>query len=254
MRLTAELQAAHAVQMSIMPQSDPEVAGFDISGICIPANEVGGDFYDYMWFNADRTVFGIAVGDVAGKAMKAAMIAVMSNGMISSRSILPGTTAEILTQLNGPMHDKTEEGMFTALCLASLVTNTNELIFTNAGFNSPLHKTNGTARLIDNDGSRLPLGTIRDTSYVETKIQLQHGDVIVFFSDGIPDARNKAEEFYESETLLELLQRMDTRSLSAREIKNIIIDDVMRFSGKAPQNDDMTVVVVKSVASTSARN
>ncbi|NIV14284.1 hypothetical protein GWN26_05885, partial [Candidatus Saccharibacteria bacterium] len=71
-RLKTELQAAHDAQMSIMPQADPQFEGMEISGICIPANTVGGDFFDYFWLNSEKTRFGIAIGDVSGKAMQSA--------------------------------------------------------------------------------------------------------------------------------------------------------------------------------------
>ncbi|MFC2146334.1 PP2C family protein-serine/threonine phosphatase, partial [Acidobacteriota bacterium] len=85
-RLQAVLQTARDAQMSIMPQSDPQVPGFDISGTCVPASEVGGDFFDYIWLTEEKTKFGIAIGDVSGKAMKAAMTAVMSDGILFSKA------------------------------------------------------------------------------------------------------------------------------------------------------------------------
>lgn len=245
-RMAAELRAAHTAQMSIMPSEDPNVTGFDISGICIPANEVGGDFYEYFWLKSNESKFGIAVGDVSGKAMSAAMIAVMSSGMIYLRAAEDGSTADIMTHLNKPIFAKTNDFMFTTLCLTSLDIETKEMAFTNAGFSSPLLKSKDTVTSLESTGERLPLGAVEHTIYEETTVKLDQGDVLVIFSDGIPDARNNNKEFYDQVRLVTLLENIDTEKRTSSEIKDRIIEDVMSFSGNAPQNDDMTVVVVKS--------
>ena len=129
--MKAELQAAHDAQMSVMPQSDPVVEGFDISGICIPANEVGGDFFDFFWLNEKQTRFGMAIGDVSGKAMRAAMIAVMSSGMIYSEADETFSPRAAMTRLNRPMLLKTDEYTFIALLLAALDVKTKTMTFSN---------------------------------------------------------------------------------------------------------------------------
>jgi len=153
-RISTELMAAQAAQMSIMPHDDPQIEGFDISGTCIPANEVGGDFYDYMWLDLEKTRFLVAIGDVSGKAMKAAMIAVMSSGMISSRAMGSGSISKIMTEINPPLFSKTEPTMYTALFLAAIDIHTREIALSNAGFSNPILKSNGSLRQVDNIGSR----------------------------------------------------------------------------------------------------
>jgi len=245
-RLKTELQAAHDAQMSIMPQSDPQIEGFDISGVCIPANEVGGDFFEYIWLNRERTKFGIAIGDVSGKAMKSAMTAVMTSGMIYSRvEDNVESIKEIMTKLNRPMYLKTDKTMFAALCLASLDIKTRELIFTNAGLIEPLLKSEGSVTYIKSTEPQHPLGLVWDFNYQETTVHLKPGDILIFLTDGIPEAQNHARELYGDEMLKNLLQKMDTATLSAKAIKEKIIEDVQRFSGTAPQHDDMTIIVIK---------
>jgi sigma-B regulation protein RsbU (phosphoserine phosphatase) len=233
--------------MSIMPQHDPQVKGFDISGICIPASEVGGDFYDYLWLDHEKTQFCIAIGDVSGKAMKAAMVAVMSSGMIYSKEGETISTQEMMTRLNRPIYLKTEESMFIALCLAALDIRTRKLTFTTAGFNSPLLKTDGSVKFIESEGTRFPLGSFEDSIYQKKSIQLKPGDVLVLFTDGLSEAQNQKEEFYEYKKLKILLERMETSPLSARQIKDLIVEDVMDFIGHTPPRDDMTLIVVKAV-------
>jgi ligand-binding sensor domain-containing protein len=244
-RIKAELQTAHDAQMSIMPQLDPEIEGFDISGVCVPANEVGGDFFDYLWMNLERTKFGIAIGDVSGKAMKSAMTAVMTSGMIYLEADEAVSVKEIMRRVNRPLYFKTEKKVFTALCLASFNIGSSDITFSNAGLSTPLLISGGNVSRLEGKGNKLPLGVKQDTVYLEKKQALKPGDVIVFFTDGIPESKNNRSEFYGNHRLESLLDRLDISNLTAGEIKTQIINDVKRFSQGAPQHDDMTVVVVK---------
>ncbi len=244
-RVKAELQTAHDAQLSIMPRSDPEIEGFDISGICVAANEVGGDFFDYIWLSEEKTKLGIVVGDVSGKAMKAAMTAVMTSGMIYSKADEYNSVKDIMRCVNRLLYFKTEKKVSTALCLASLDIQKKEIIFTNAGLNEPLLKSAGSVSKLKGAGSKLPLGVKVDSVYLEKKQQLKPGDVIVFFTDGITEAKNPVNEFYGHDALKTLLEKMDVSLLTAKEVKEKIIADAKHFSEGAPQHDDMTVVGVK---------
>ncbi len=247
-RMKTELQAAHDAQMSIMPLSDPEIQGFEISGKCIPANEVGGDFYDYIWLNKEKTKLGIVVGDVSGKAMKAAMIAIMSNGMVFSKANELRTIQDIMTRLNYSLFLKTDEIMYTSLCLASLDIKTQEFTFALAAFNEPLLKRGNLTVGLQTSGNVFPLGAFEDSTYQEKTISLKYGDVIVIYTDGISEARTKKGEHYGTEKLKHLLNILDTINLHARNINDSIITDARKYYGGAQQNDDMTVVVVKCTA------
>ena len=243
-RLKTELQAAHDAQMFIMPQADPKVKGFDISGVCIPANEVGGDFFDYIWLNGETDKFVIVIGDVSGKAMKAAMTAVMASGMINTEAIEATSVKKIITRVNRPLYVKTERQMFTSVCLASFDNVKKELTFTNAGLIEPLLKSENTTEYIKATGPTQPLGLIKDNIYQEKKVPLKSGDTLILLTDGITEAINHAKDFYGEEKLKNLINKIDTTILSAKEIIDIIIKDVRQFTGTAQQHDDMTLVVV----------
>ena len=246
MRMKIELQTAHDAQMSILPQSDPVMEGLDVSGICIPANEVGGDFYDIFWIDDDKSRLGVAVGDVSGKAMQAAMIAVMSSGMIYSRTDETTSPSEVATRVNRALYHKTNERMYTALCLASIDVPRKEVTYTIAGFSPPLHKSNGNVTALEGAGHGLPLGALNESRYREDKIILGTGDVLILFTDGVTEALNPSKEFYDQHRLENLLAVTDTSSLSAAGIKDLIVEDVMSFTGNMHQADDMTLVVIKS--------
>ena len=244
-RMKIELQAAHDAQMSIMPQQDPELDSFEVSGLCVPANEVGGDFFDYIWLDKEKTKLGIAVGDVSGKAMRSAMTAVLTSGMISSQVLDSSSIDRIMTKINFPIYQKTDRQMFIALCLASLELNENKLNFTNAGLMQPIYKSNGTVDVLESNGPKFPLGAFPDTEYNKRTFDLNPGDLIILYSDGITEAQNSEKNFYGLERFKRLISRLETDRLSAEKIKNKIADDIRRFTGNSPQHDDMTLVVIK---------
>jgi len=244
-RVRAELRAAHEAQMAIMPHEDPSNGFFEISGICLPAFEVGGDFYDYIWLDESREKLGIVIGDVSGKAMKAAMIAVMSNGMVLSGASECASPSRFMTKLNRSMCIKTDERMFTAMFLASFNIRDGEFTFSNAGISPPLLKNGKGLRSITVDGPCLPLGALNNTTYREKSIKLQEGDVLLMYTDGITEARNREGAFYDLDKLKRLLTGMNTNRMTSYDILSSIVENVTAFSGSKPRDDDMTLIVIK---------
>ena len=245
-RMKAELMAAHDAQMAIMPQSSPEIPGFDIAGVCVPAHEVGGDFFDFFWLDEKGGKLCIVVGDVVGKGMSAAMNAVVSDGMVFSRVRLGGSIEEIMSSLNRSIHTKVGARVFTAVGLAVLDVESRDLAFANAGLCEPLLRSGATIDYLGSPGDRFPLGAMREAAYQSRTIRLAPGDVVVMFTDGVPEARNRTGEQYGYDAPRVLLASLDVASMSAEDIKNAVVDDVCnccdsRFS------DDMTVVVIKHV-------
>ena len=247
-RLATELRAAHDAQMAIMPAAGPVLEGYDIVGDCRPAHEVGGDFYDWFWLNDGDGVLCISVCDIAGKAMPAAMTAVMSDGMMVSYATRAASPEEIVSGLNRSICRKSGKRSFAAVCLVALDSATGSLGVVNAGICEPLQKRGATVRSLGSPGPRFPLGIYPDLSYESGHHHLLPGDVVILYSDGVPEALDPSGEPYSYTPLEELLRRLDTESLSAREILDAVFDDVSRHTRGAPQHDDMTVVVIKAAA------
>lgn len=245
-RMKSQLKAAHDAQMAIMPHAAPEVPGADIAGAWIPAYGVGGDFYDYFWLDDEKRRLCIVVADVAGKGMRAAMNAVMSDGMVFSRARQTGSVDEIMDSLNRSLFQKVERRMFTALCLVVLEPGTRNLTFANAGLCEPLLRSSGKTRYLSSPGSRFPLGVIRNARYESASVQLAEGDVVVLFTDGVPEARDRGNALYGYDSPRDLIAGLETTKLTADEIVRIVVADVERFSGTAEQSDDMAVVVIKT--------
>jgi ligand-binding sensor domain-containing protein/serine phosphatase RsbU (regulator of sigma subunit) len=243
-RMKAELSAAHDTQMSIMPHEDPHVEGCDISGICIPANEVGGDFFDYFWLEEEQGQFAIVVGDVAGKAMRAAMTAVLASGIVNAEARSNKRISDILAMTNRLLFSKTDRRMFTALCLVVLEKDRRRVRFANAGLVRPLLLSGGTLRSLETNGSPHPLGMVLNADYQEAAFSVHPGDVLLLQTDGIIEAQDHGRQFYGEERVHQVLLSLDPGKLTSRQIRDALLDDVRRFVGPTSQHDDMTVVVV----------
>lgn len=244
-RMETELQTAHNAQMSIMPQQKPDVNGFDIHGVCIPANEVGGDFFDYLWLDLPKDRFGIAVGDVSGKAMQAAIPAVMSTGIIFSQASETRSITDIMSRLNLSLYAKTDKKVFTALMIAAIDTAAKTVTYTNAGLPDPLLKSGDTVDSLKTSGSRFPLGIVKDKTFSEETLPLRDGDILVLYTDGISESWDPEHRFYGKGHLARFLRDLDTLKLSAREIVDEVLADIKQFSQNIEPHDDITLVVVK---------
>jgi len=245
-RIASELKAAHDMQMGLMPTSDPVVAGFDISGICKPAEAVGGDFFDYFWLNEEKTKFGIALVDVSDKAMKGALTAVMTSGMVNSEAGYSQSPSIILQKINTALYRKTERSTFTTMTLAVLDTQKRTMAFANAGMTEPLLFRNDEMQYIKVNGMRLPLGVQRKVSYRGKMIKLQIGDVIVFYTDGLPEAMNAQQEQFELTRLEASLHELPHTTPAAQVVQKLLAA-VEKFSGEIRPHDDLTLVVVRVV-------
>jgi len=244
-RLHTEMKAAHRAQMSIMPQRDPRVEGFQISAMSRPALEVGGDFYDFFWFDEPRGRLAILLGDVSGKGLRAAMTAAMASGMIRAGTLAGESVGEVLTRINAPLKSKIERDVFVAALLMILDTASKALVFTNAGLIRPILLSGGSATQLRSEGVPFPLGMNLSFVYREQRMQLASGDTLVLMSDGIPEAHDPDRRLYGQERLLELLTGLSGQRLSAGEIRDRILADVAAFVGPADQHDDITLLVLR---------
>ncbi len=250
-RMETELAAAREAQRSIWPHGDPHLPGFEIAAASVPASDVGGDFFDYVWRDDSRKSLCIAVGDVAGKGMRAAMTAVMASGMIVSKITDRRSLKETLRSVNRLVFRKSSEAAersFTALCLVGLEAPGRKLRYVNAGMTEPLLKSAHGVRFLATADPRLPLGIHEDVAYREKRVQLRAGDVLVLYTDGLPEALSPAREVYGYAALERRLATLPTERMSSREILRALLADVRDFASSAAQQDDMTVIVVKACA------
>ena len=233
-----ELGKAREIQDGLLPKIIPQLKGLEVSGAWQPARVVGGDYFDVVKFS-DRKI-GICIGDVVGKGISAALL--MANLQASfrafaSESMSPSTVCEKLNEVfsNNLARDK-----FVTFCYCTIDAADHRLTYASAGHCPPLVLRGSGATLSLNKGGT-PLGIIPDRKYADTEEQLEPGDRLVLYTDGLTEAMDSAEQEFGEPRLVELGSR--NVALSAAELLKTIMKEVSSFSGGSFQ-DDFTMVVV----------
>lgn len=244
-RMAKELEIARTVQVSLLPKSHPVIAGFDIAGICIPAKEVGGDYYDFVTLPEGR--LGIALGDVSGKGVPAAIYMTLTKGILQSHAEEGVSPRSVLSKVNTLMYRTIERNSFVSMFYAILDAPSRKIRIARAG-QCPVILTQQAGEkgaFVTPRGMALGLerGTVFDAVLEEQELSLAGGQVLVFYTDGFTEAMDmKGDEFGE-ERLLASIERH--RALPASRLIDAITADVNAFAGDAPQHDDMTMIVVR---------
>ncbi len=239
-RIRDELNEAQNIQMALLPTEPPQTQSYDIAGKSIPATQVGGDFFDYLTVANGRTA--IAVADAAGKGIRGAMNAVLTNGMLNEIAHIKSDANVILRDLNIGLAPRMYGHNFIALNLAILDENGTSIDYANGGQPYPILKR-GT-EIIEFTNSDLPLGSMKKVEYESVTYDFEDGDILIIHSDGLIEALNSDEEMYGTERLINLTSKIPN-DFTAEEIVQHIVDDVQAFVEDAEQYDDLTLVVVK---------
>jgi phosphoserine phosphatase RsbU/P len=240
-RMDEELSIARDLQKSMLPAAIPEIKGFGIAAHCSPAREVGGDFYDFI--SDDGSQLGIIVGDVTGKGVSGALV------MSASRSVFRMLAEEglgvgrLMTKANDRSKKDIREGMFVAVLYAVLHGEDCSVHLCSAGQTQPIlySSKTGRAEFIETVGDNFPLGIIEGVEYEETILRLEKGDGLVFYTDGVVEAVNEKGEMFGFERLLEAVSQAGQGN--ADVILSVLKQKVDAFVGKAPQHDDITIIV-----------
>lgn len=245
-RFEKELRFAKRVQMALLPQELPKrLRGVDVSWHFDPARELGGDLCDFLAPEPNTLV--VAVGDVSGKGVPAALYGAAIGEMVRGRTFRRrlekerSTPATVLAGMNRILHERNLEEYYCTLCYAMFEFKKHIVTFANSGLPYPVRCSGGKATQIDMPG--VPLGSFGGSTYDEVEVPLAAGDVFVFVSDGISEAFSEAGEEFGAPRLLEVIER--THLQPAKEIVGEIFGAVQQFCGDAEQSDDRTVVVVK---------
>ena len=239
-----ELQAAHDVQMGLLPETDPQIPGFDIAGLCIPANSVGGDHYTYIWLDAEKTKLAIIIADVSGKEMKAAMTVMRFAEDLHYETQDRHLPEEILAGLNRSLWDRLEERMYVTACVGVLDILGRCVEVSNAGHPPVYHLSGENGEVVELKAPGSFLGIRPDAKYRSTKVKVEKEDMLVFYTDGVLEARDGEGRVYGFDRLEGVIRDMD-RELGAREMIDRILGDVEQFTGTSQRDDDMTMVVLR---------
>jgi sigma-B regulation protein RsbU (phosphoserine phosphatase) len=241
-RLDRELRIAQDVQRGLLPEDNPRGPGWEASAHFLPARELGGDLYDFYELEGRR--LGLAVGDVAGKGVPAALYAAFASGTVRARSFEKRTPAALMARVNRTLRRRGVEGLFCTLAYALFDFEEQTVTLANSGLPYPLHYRAQDRRCVAVEIGGLPLGAFDTAEYEERTLPLEAGDLLVFHTDGLTEARVGGREY----GLERLKAQVEAHAaLPAVEVGARIVADVDRFLGDGSPGDDVTLVVVKAL-------
>jgi sigma-B regulation protein RsbU (phosphoserine phosphatase) len=237
-RLERDLRRAQEIQMHLMPGIAPKIPGLDVALHFQPSSELGGDLYEFLSYGRDRQV--IVVGDVSGKGAPAALYGAMASGTLRSLAPLKLSPPDMMKQLNVMFLERKIEGHFITLTYAIWEPRTKSLTLANAGMPLPILVHKGQCRAIRAEG--VPLGLLEHTEYQPVTVNLESGDLLAFFSDGITEANNPQQEEFSSRRLENVLRQNAQKP--TQEIVNRVFEELRAFEAGRPQRDDQTLVIL----------
>jgi phosphoserine phosphatase RsbU/P len=240
-RLNRELKLAEQVQKRFLPQAVPTVPGYEFFAHYQPTYEVGGDYYDFVPLPGDR--MALALGDVSGKGVGAALM--MAKFACDTRycMLTENAPAPTANRLNNLLCAAGIEDKFITLSLCVLDAPARKLTMTSAGHTPVLiRRGDGRVEEVGQEVSGVPLGIMEDSVYQEAEVQLNLGDVVVIYSDGVTDARSPSDELYDSQSNHRLLKRVAQLSGGPVAVGRAILQDIREFSAGHSQADDITLV------------
>lgn len=234
-----ELGMAREVQIALSPSAIKAMEHFEVAASSVPSRYVGGDFYDLIPLKDNRFVF--VLGDVSGKGVAAALLAAMAQGALQVQFAANMPLTEVITSVNKMLALRSESNRFITL-FSGVLDGEGHFTFINAGHNPPiLARATGETEMLATKS--VLLGAFDFIEYKPLQTRLNPGDVVVMYTDGVTEATNADNEMFSDERLEELVKRCV--SLTAEQIKQRILDEVIRFTRGLPQGDDITLIVLK---------
>lgn len=244
-RIATELDVASRIQKSMLPSELTGYNGkldFSISALSRSAKEMGGDFYDFFAIDDDH--IGITVADVSDKGIPAALFMVISRTLIKGSALLHHNPSRVMSDANHVLCERNDESMFVTVFFGIYTVSEKKLRYVNAGHEYPAiyRADSGDYSLIEEDHD-LVLGIMENVEFNERELQLNSGDRLLLYTDGIPEAINKDGSAYGESTMLACLNR--SHDLRGRELLNLIRDDIDTFASGVSQFDDMTMLLLE---------
>ena len=237
-----DLAQAAVIQRGILPEKAPEVPGLDLAGFNAPCRTVGGDYYGFVTYPGGRV--GLALGDVSGKGMPAALMVMAFEARLRVLAEDEDSAADVVSRLNKITCENCPSNRFITFFFGILDPIKGDLCYANAGHNPPFAiRASGEVDVLRGGG--LVLGIQPMALYGQEKVLLAPGDLLVIYSDGVTEATNTAEEEYGEERLAEVLR--SRRGEPAAAIVDAVTESLQQFTSGAPQADDITLVVAKRV-------
>jgi phosphoserine phosphatase RsbU/P len=242
-RLNRELEIAREVQEHLFPQRLPPAPGLEYCGQCRPAREVGGDYYDFLELSAGR--LGIAIGDVSGKGVGAALMMASLEASLRALASVVKDPADLIGRVNSLVCQASASNRYATLFYAEYDPATRGLTYVNAGHNPPivLRNSGGSCQVLRLETGGSVIGLLPQR-YQQGAFAHQTGDMVVLFTDGVSESMNVRDEEWGEERMIELIKIC--HGLPASEAVRRILAAAQAFAGGAPQHDDMTLVVLRA--------
>ena len=239
--LQNELDVASKMQQSILPTTFPSGDGHESYGAMHPALDVGGDFYDVVRLRDERV--GLAIADVSGKGVPAALFMMSSRTLLKGTSIGRETPGDVLTEVNDLIQEDDTDGMFVTMLYSVYNPETGDFTYASGGHDAPLLvKPDGSSELLSLTGG-IALGVITEFDYQETTHRLEPGDTIVLYTDGVTEAMNADGQLYGIEGLREFFAANPPGDAESTAME--VMRAVEEFAGDAPQSDDITCLTLR---------
>ena len=239
-RFKREMEIAQQIQTGLLPAQAPMLPGLDLAGRCLPATQVGGDYYDF--FLSSENKLGLVIADVSGHNVGAALMMAAARSTLRSEVLTERSPAKILGNTNFVLHDDlTNAELFITMFYAEYDANTKTLLYANGGHNHPIVLRQGSSSFLDAEG--MLIGMLETVDFEEKTIELQENDLVIFYTDGVVEAVNESGEMFKLNRLCDVVEVNWQRN--AHELLDIIYDELEKFSGTTLRSDDITVVVLK---------
>jgi sigma-B regulation protein RsbU (phosphoserine phosphatase) len=237
--LNRELAIAREVQQRLFPQQCPSIPGVELVGLCRPAREVGGDYYDF--FTLPQGILALAIGDVSGKGVPASLLMASLQASLRGQTLAGAANIDcLMANVNSLVYAASSINRYATFFYAEYQPDRRLLTYVNAGHNPPilLRRDSDVARL---EAGGPPVGLLPEASYEGASVEVKPGDLLLLFTDGMSEAMNVADEEWGEERLLCVLK--NSSAAKPASIASALFQAADKFTGSAPQHDDMTVVI-----------
>jgi len=242
-KMREEIRLASRIQTDLLPKEQPRIPGYDIAGKSVPAEVVGGDYFDFIPVDERRTA--LCLGDVSGKGLPASLLMANLQATLRGQTPFADSARDCIRRCNKLLYQSTSSEKFVTLFYGILDREHHALSFTNAGHENPfLLSEGGMADRLTEGG--VVLSILEEFPYQEATVSLRPGDVLVMFSDGITEAINPAQELFGEARLAAVIA--EHRNAAASELIDRIIGAVRAYAATAAQTDDMTLLVLKRLS------
>jgi serine phosphatase RsbU (regulator of sigma subunit) len=242
-RMVEELSVAQRIQLSLLPDAPPVVPGWEFAAFYRPARQIGGDFYDFFDLPGKQSEWGIIVADVADKGVPSALYMALSRTVIRTTAFTGRSPASSLMRASNLILNDSQSDLFLSAFYAKLDTDTGRLIFCNAGHNPALWFRGAAGDFRELTTPGIILGAFEDIELEEQRVDIDAGDLLVLYTDGVTEAINPYNQEFGVPRLCEVLA--SRANGGAQQILKAVVDAVDAFAEDAPPFDDLTLVVVK---------